>query len=558
VTYHNLRIAAALPVVLATLIGGSGVAAAYVGITDLDADSSAQPGEAVSVSAAAESDEDLDSDLSIHVFRLDTGEKLCEDSGSQPGSVSCSGSFEMPDEDVEIRAYIRVGGSITEDETTTVNVEEPEPGEEDSDAPAREEEEDEDAPGPGGVETPRNTPIDLGRGEIIEERDLPEGYRYNNSTGVVESTGPESGSGEGSDGGGGIIGEVIGGITKAAQKGLASTIVESIRIFASGIVDETVKIVFGLLTTLPAVDSNPAVEEVHQLTLTITFGFAGAAIAVAGVLWQIGPVFGVSYKQARQLLPRILVALIFSLVSLPLLQVSVDLSNALVQAFSPELVNNAIFDAVNTAVSIAAAALINSVLLLAVAVAYIIRDVYVLFLAAISPLIALGWAMPYSRRYASSLIGGWWTALMMGPLGMLTLRFTFALMNAGGPIGQDIGNWLYAIASWVLLLLIPWQLYGASQSFTGAAYMLTQGAKHRFGKERERYRKSKTNERRRERLERVWERGAASDGGTSDHYGNYRSRSSGAPEWSDESAFRDGNDEDDSDDDGPPHIGRIP
>ena len=548
--YQRTRRAAALLIVVTAVIGaGPGIVAGYVGITDLDSDNPAKPGESVSVSAEAESDENLDTDLSIHVFRMDTGEKLCDDAGSQPGSVSCSGSFEMPDEDIEIRAYIRVGGSITEDETTTIEVEEPEP-EEESDTPAREEAE-EDTPDPDESDAP-NTPIDLGNGEIIEVRDLPEGYQYNNSTGVIERTG--SGESSGSDNGdGGILGGLIGGLTKAAQKGLANTLVEAVRVFSSGIIDETVKIVFELLTTLPAVDSNPAVEEVHQLTLTITFGFAAAAIAVTGVLFQIGPLFGVSYKQARQLLPRILIALMFSLVSLPLLQVSVDLSNALVQGFKPELVNNAILDAVNTAVALAAAALINSVLLLAVAVAYIIRDVYVLFLAAISPLIALAWAMPYSRRYASSLIGGWWTAIMMGPLGMLTLRFTFALMESGGLIGQDIGNWLYAIVAWVLLLLIPWQLYGASQSFTGAAYMLTQGAKYRVRKERDRYRRARRNERRRERLER---RDRWDSGDTSGAYDRgRRRRSRGTPEWFDESAFRD---DDDDGDNAPPHVGRIP
>lgn len=112
--------------------------------------------------------------------------------------------------------------------------------------------------------------------------------------------------------------------------------------------------------------------------------------------------------------------------------------------------------------------------------------------AAISPLIALAWAFPHTQKYAQAFIGGWWTALAMGSLAMLVLHFTFALIHGGATPIQGVTNWLYALASWVLLLIVPYQLHGASQTVTAQAFRLTQGAERRV---RKTYRKHTTTDR---------------------------------------------------------------
>jgi hypothetical protein len=241
-----------------------------------------------------------------------------------------------------------------------------------------------------------------------------------------------------------------------------------------------VKSLVVVLTNTPSVYPNPAVEEIHRTTLLVTYMLSGLGFMAAGLLYIVGPILGVSYGQVRMILPRMIAALVFGSVSLPLLQYGVELSDALVIAFMPSGLSMSIPELVGLGAGVALAAVVNAWLLLAVVVLFIVRAVYIMFVAAISPLLALMWSLPKARRYADTFIGGWFAALLMAPLDVLALRFSMALMQGNGSTAfQGLSNWVLGVASLVLLLWIPRQLYGASQAAVGQAYAVTSSVKNR-------------------------------------------------------------------------------
>lgn len=234
-----------------------------------------------------------------------------------------------------------------------------------------------------------------------------------------------------------------------------------------------------LLTYTPSVDGNPAVEDVHQDTLFVTYALSSLVFMAAGILHMIGPVLGVSYKEVRKILPRLVVALAFATVSLPLLELGVEFTRALTTAFEPQFFDSNFLQRQGVTSGLAIAAILQSLLLVAVAVLFIIRDVYILFVAAISPLLALAWSLPRAKRYADTFISGWFAALLIAPLDMLVLKFSFALFSGAGGGSQAISNWLLGLAFPVLLLLVPKQVWDASQSAIGVTYALAGGLKKR-------------------------------------------------------------------------------
>jgi len=248
-----------------------------------------------------------------------------------------------------------------------------------------------------------------------------------------------------------------------------------------------------LLMHTPNVHPNPAVEEVHSQVLLVTYMLSGLAFTATGLLYITGPLFGVSYSQVRMIIPRILAALIFSTVSLPLLQYAVELSNVLVQAFAPGQLYMSMSQLAGLSTALVLAWVVQSAVLLVVVVMFIIRNVYIMFVAAISPLLALGWAVPKVKRYADSFIAGWWTALAMAPLDMLVLKFSFAMVQGnGGNIPGSISNWVLGVGAFSLLILVPYQLYGASQAAIGQAYAFSSGVKNR-AKQAYQYQRGKTS-----------------------------------------------------------------
>ena len=227
-----------------------------------------------------------------------------------------------------------------------------------------------------------------------------------------------------------------------------------------------------VLTTTPTVHPNPAVSDVHQDTLIISYVIAGLGFAATGILYIIGPVLNISYNQARKTLPRLVVALVFATLSLPLLQYAVDLSNAFTHAFTPGIQN--IQQVAGLSTGLVIAWVVESVLLLAVVALFLIRNVYILFGAAVSPLLAVMWSLPKVRRYADTFIAGWFAALLIGPADVLVLKFSLSLLRGAGSSGlQSVSNWMFGVASFTLLLLVPYQIWTASQTAVGQAHTVS-------------------------------------------------------------------------------------
>lgn len=249
-----------------------------------------------------------------------------------------------------------------------------------------------------------------------------------------------------------------------------------------------------VLMHTPDVYPNPAVEEVHGQILLITYLLSGLGFMAVGLLYITGPLLGVSYAEVKMVLPRMLAALVFSTASLPLLQYSVELSNALVTAFAPRQLSMSFTQLAGVSTAIILAVVIESALLLVVVAMFVIRDVYLLFVAAISPLLAFTWSIPKAKRYADTFIAGWWTALAMAPLDMLVLKFAFSMLEGNGAsLPGSISNWILGVASFTLLILVPYQLYGASQAAIGQAYIISHGIKNRAKQAYQRQQNNRVN-----------------------------------------------------------------
>jgi len=435
------------------------VAAAGFEITDVSVPSSAPAGNTVTVSATGGGDEDLDNTVVISIYRLDTNERLCSREVSLPGTVSCSGSFTMPTEDVEIKAVLRFGtGGTIDGHRTTITAEDPTTPPDDGTG-------DDGGGNDGAGETPDGT--------------TPSG------DGNSDSSGGDSGDK-------GIVETIVGGLTDTAKTDWTSLITGALRDFFVAVLLPSAKdlltMVYGVLSWIPDIHPNPAVEDVHRVTLRVAIMLSLLGFMAAGLLYQVGPIFGLSYQEVRLILPRLIAALLFAAVSLPILQLFVDLANAVTMAFQPEMLQadlGSVLTSITAGTVVLLALFLNTMLLVGVVAVYLVLDVYVLFVAAISPLIAIAWAIPFTKRYAQAFIGGFWTALAAGPLSMLVLRFVFALMRVSGstPL-QSVANWMYGIVAFVLLLVIPFQLYGASQALVGRTFYMAgtiqQQASHRY------------------------------------------------------------------------------
>ncbi|ELZ80162.1 hypothetical protein C454_11131 [Haloferax gibbonsii ATCC 33959] len=217
---------------------------------------------------------------------------------------------------------------------------------------------------------------------------------------------------------------------------------------------------------------NPAVQEVYQMSLSVTYLLLVLAIAYVGLLYIGREPLSLD---TRTVLPRLLIAVIFGFIALPMLQYGVDFSDALVKAFQPTDPAT-IGEYLGISAGGLLAILINYLLLLALVVVFILRNVYLLFVASISPLLALAWALPNTNRYAQSFISGWFAVLAMVPLDALALRFILAMTE--GSAGFSItgaSNWVLGVAAFTLLLWIPLQLYRTSQAIVGQGFRLTRG-----------------------------------------------------------------------------------
>ncbi|QIB75393.1 DUF805 domain-containing protein [Halogeometricum borinquense] len=269
---------------------------------------------------------------------------------------------------------------------------------------------------------------------------------------------------------GGITDAVGGdGITGAILRGVTGIFLETLRAL--------LEILVKVIVWTPDVNGNPAVENINTLTLQVAFAVSTLVVMITGVLYMTGPVFGFSYAELRLVIPRLIAALAFGTVSLPLLQLCVDFTNLLVDVFiPPELTLAGLF---GIGVATLLVIIIDGIVLLAVAVLFIIRGAYILFIAAIAPLIAVVWSVPRAKRYADTFISGWFAALLMAPIDILVIRLMIELFQSGGPGALTAAaNWIFGLAAAVLLLWIPKQLFSASQAMIGKAGQLSRKAQY--------------------------------------------------------------------------------
>ncbi|MCU4753439.1 hypothetical protein OB919_15855 [Halobacteria archaeon AArc-curdl1] len=225
-----------------------------------------------------------------------------------------------------------------------------------------------------------------------------------------------------------------------------------------------------LLSQAPGIEGNGAVETLHQQTLLIAYLMSGTAFVAAGLLYMTGPLFGVSFREARMIVPRLIVALLFGTFAIPLLQLTIDFSNAMTWAFRTEGLGLDMEQLVGLSAGLVLVSVLKAILLLILVIMYALRDVFILFLPAIAPLIAFFWAFPRSKKYADRFIGLFWALLAMGPLNMMALSFILEMMrfSVDSPL-QSVSNWIYGVTALALLIILPYQLYGVSQAVAGPA-----------------------------------------------------------------------------------------
>lgn len=283
--------------------------------------------------------------------------------------------------------------------------------------------------------------------------------------------------------------EAIEDLTKAFNRftlGLGETVTESITLAImhpfKRVASKLVTSIATVLTTTPSVYPNQPVEEVHRQTLIVALLLSTLGFMIAGILHMVGPILGVSYQRVRMILPRLLIADIFAATSLPLLQLAVEFTNALSTAFAPSQLYMSITQLSGLSVGLVIVWLVQSLLLLALVALFILRDVYILFGAAISPLLAVMWSLPKTKKYADTFIGSWYAALIIAPLDLLVLKLALALMDGSGQGLDVVANWMFGIATFSLLLIVPYQVWTTSGTAVRETNSIFTSVKNRVKK----------------------------------------------------------------------------
>lgn len=410
-------------------------------VTVLDAPDTATPGTTVEVHAEATADMAVSNTAVLRVYDTQTGDVICEDTGAMPATLSCTGQVQMPSRDLHVQATLSLQqGSELDYQTHTV---------------AAQSTSGTDRTGQSGETTTPDRGTD-GNGTAPDTDDVDEQAIVDGVVAGVEDA----------------FTSALDGFTDDLHSAVADALFSSFfELFT-----RLVKMLATMMTATPDVQGNQAVTELHQRTLSIATGMAVIAVLYSGIAYMTGGTLtGASPYQARRLLPRIIVGVTFAVLSLPLLQYTVEAANALAVAFAPNLDSATFEEYMVTSNALGIAIIVNATGLLATVVAFVIRDAYILFTAAASPLIAVAWTLPGPRRYVQPLISGYWAALVMGPAAALVLRFTYTLARTGGGTsGMDaVANWVISLAAFTLILIIPIQIYAGYSGVAGSATMIS-------------------------------------------------------------------------------------
>lgn len=259
-----------------------------------------------------------------------------------------------------------------------------------------------------------------------------------------------------------VSGAIVAQTGTGSNDGLLGTLFSPFRALAEAMINILVDVMLHSATIHP----NPAVTTIHRLTLMVALP-ATVLVVIAAGFSGISDQLGIPLGDPRQTLPRLVVGVGFAVVALPALQIPVEFADALVEAFRPRdpIV---VEQLAGLTTGLVLAWVINAVALVALVVLFVFRNVYLLFIAAIAPLVAIAWALPNTRSYAQSFISVWFALLATAPADALVLRFSLALLEGTGALGlQPVSNWILGTASFALMLAIPYQLLAVSQGLIG-------------------------------------------------------------------------------------------
>lgn len=244
------------------------------------------------------------------------------------------------------------------------------------------------------------------------------------------------------------------------------------RLFA--VFDTAAEKMVGLLTHLfvshPEIHPNDDVQEIHRLAMISAMLLAAPMIMIFSILLMLG--YSEVYNQPiTRWIGRLVLVLALGAVAPPLIQYGVDFSEAMTIAFKPE--DPGLLETTLLTAELAVVGFLNAFLLLAVAVTFIVRDLYFLFFAAAAPIIFLFQVTPYLNRFSRVFIGTFVGFVLIGMFEMIAFNLTLSLLEMDG---YESPSWLLAFGGIVLMTALPFMIIPAAWMMVGPAALLTRTA----------------------------------------------------------------------------------
>lgn len=206
--------------------------------------------------------------------------------------------------------------------------------------------------------------------------------------------------------------------------------------------------ILGFLTTTPALATNSVVFNFWLVIVGITDALFALLIAVLGFQFMSGSTFGFEELELKQVLPRIGLAFLGANTSIFLIDWSIGLVNALIQAvlnatggMNKAWITNA-FDPASLALEeIAFITLIFMILFVVLAVVlllfYITRLITIALGAVLSPLLFLLWALPKFSDFAEISARTYLTTIFSLFVHVLVIQLAAAFLTLPGQVGSN-------------------------------------------------------------------------------------------------------------------------
>ena len=205
-----------------------------------------------------------------------------------------------------------------------------------------------------------------------------------------------------------------------------------------------------LIVNYPTTHPNQHVAELHQTAFRLALLLSGLTLIVIGLLYLTNFTIGnLNPTTAAALFPKLLAALAIGAVAPHLIQYLVELFQLLTVVFQPDA---GLRGALRMTGGLAVVAVINALGLLAVAIFFIVRNVFILFYAAFAPIIFLMAVTPYLRGYAAMMSGAFVGFIIVGPVEMALFNLTVSFVDTLTGVPQ----WLGALGGIILLMVVPY------------------------------------------------------------------------------------------------------